>query len=393
MTARGFTPDEWTRINQLDPDDFGLPVRKNQTFVLGTFNLLKLGNDADDKKRWDFLSAICERFDFLAVQEVMDNLNGLRRLVRGLPSTYSVLVSDTTGQLPGDPGGHAERLAFLYRNDRVRLDQLASDITYDRTKVLRTLYENRTKWEAFFQRYDERVTKAEQEGRKKPSLSNYAHPAFLTFIRQPHCAAFTILDQNGDDLIPFLGVNAHLLWGKGKSERKREFEALLDWLIYRTKHWTRMVAYNMVLLGDLNLEFELASVKREEIDVRLRLLNEDFLTGSHAGSVNFPLLFVKPGQTMLYRTNARQNQTYDQIGFFIDGYEAYLPKQDDNLFAGELGSDGYDYGVFNFAEMFSEAVFDKPYSELTDDQQDEIFAKCKADVSDHMPAWVRIPIP
>ena len=146
MASGGFTPAEWNTINQLDPDDFDLPARRNDTFVFGTFNVLKLGDDADDEKRWDFLTTIVQRFDFLAIQEVTDRLDGLQRLHQGLSSAYSVLVSDTTGQFPGDPGGYAERLAFLYRNDRVRLDEVASDITYDRSIVLRMLYQNLKKW-------------------------------------------------------------------------------------------------------------------------------------------------------------------------------------------------------------------------------------------------------
>lgn len=79
--------------------------------------------------------------------------------------------------------------------------------------------------------------------------------------------------------------------------------------------------------------------------------------------------------------------------FFVDPIEQNLPLTSDNTTAGEQGTDGYDYGVFYFVNMFSKALFDKPFSEISTAQQDEIYNKCKADVSDYVPAWVRIVLP
>ena len=93
MAGDGFTDAQWDSINQLDPDNFGLPVRSNIIFTFGTFNMLKLGKANDDAKRWDFLTKICERFDFLAIQEIMDDLDGLQRLQQSLPNHFDVIVS------------------------------------------------------------------------------------------------------------------------------------------------------------------------------------------------------------------------------------------------------------------------------------------------------------
>ena len=84
MASKKFTASEWKKILALAEDsaeEFGLPARRSKSVVLGTFNIRKLG---EVKKRspgaWDFLAFLCRRFDFLAIQEVMDNLEGVRAL-------------------------------------------------------------------------------------------------------------------------------------------------------------------------------------------------------------------------------------------------------------------------------------------------------------------------
>ncbi len=391
--ATGFTDIQWAKIDALlesDPAKFQFPERRDNSLVIGTFNILKLGNATNNAKRWNFLRKICLSFDLLALQEIMDDLSGLERLKESLGRGYGLVVSDTTGTFPTDRG-NTERLAFLFRWTRVQRNDLASDITYDRSKVLQMLYEKRGTFEKWFDKYDERVKKAEAEGKKKPSLSKYSTPTFLTFIRQPHCAAFEILGVNDTKGPQLLTVNAHLLYGKGKGERKREFDALLDWLILRARQSERMYHKNILLLGDLNVEFNDTSRKRKEIDDKLRSLNKNELSDEQAAKVNFPLLTPHPERGQL-RSNARQDQTYDQIAFFAAEDED-LPIVDDNKIAGQNGPNGYDYGVFNFIELFSHALHNKPCHELSEAEQDELISRSNADVSDHMPAWVRLPIP
>ena len=401
MSAEGFSDADWTKINALDPNDFGLPKRGTNSAIIGTFNMLKLGDGSQDAKRWDFLSKIRARYDFLAIQEVLDDLSGLDRLMSRLPKHYEFLVSDTTGKFPGDRYGLTERLAFIYNPKRIRLDDLASDITYDRSWVLNQLNEDWTTWEKFFQKYNAELKKFDEGKRKqRPALGDYATPAFLTFIRQPHCAAFTILGKDNAPGIPFLAVNAHLLYGKGKTERKREFNALLNWLIYRSQEPERMYHTNMILLGDLNLEFTSAATKREEIDDRLRALNQEDLGSMEAATVNFPLLSVHPSRAnlpedeQLFRTNARTSQTYDQIGFFVAPNESRLPFPHHNANAGNNGPNGYDYGVFRFTDLIAKALHNRnTFAALTDAQQDALIPRAHADISDHLPAWTRIPLP
>lgn len=399
MTPARFTNTEWAAIEAVDPRQFGLPNRVRDSALVGTFNALKLGGADDDKKRWDYLTRVCQPFDLLAVQEVLDDLSGIRRLVDSLPD-HRLIVSDTTGKFPGARRGLTERLAFIYRPDRVRLDELASDITYDRSWVLESLQQHRADWNAFFDDLEERTAAWEADDRgTRPSVSNSTTPAFLTFIRQPHSVAFTLLNRAGGADVSFLAVNTHLLYGNHASERKREFEALLDWLIYRAQDARRMYHQNIALFGDLNLEFRDAGVKRGEIDDRLRELNEGALGSRNAALVNFPLLSIHPARRDLpareqqLRTNARSSQTYDQIAFFVNPDEFGLPLPADNETAGQNGPSGYDYGVFQFTDLAAAALHDgASYRSLSRSERSRLIRRVNSGFSDHLPAWVRIPL-
>ena len=390
----GFSQQEWnTAFSLIDSDGarFGFPERRNRSVIVGSFNTLKLGNAGDDKKRWDFFSLVCDRFDLLALQEVMDDLSGLNRLVAALDDDYQVLVSDATGAAPGDRGLR-ERLAFVYRDSRLSRDEVASDITYDRSRVVKSLYENRTKWIAWIENYTKRVEEAHAQNRRAPSLSKEALPEFLTFIRTPHCGAFTIRGRSGHTGIPFIAINAHTLYGNDPSERRGEFFALLEWLVSRAKRGDRLYHRNMILMADLNMEFDDVKTQRTTIDNRIRVLNKGRLSAAKAALVNFPYLSAHP-QKGLMTTNARKTQTYDHIAFFISPSEKNLPRVPENQNAGK-SVDGYDYGVVDFASLFAEVRFgDSNVENLTNRQATQLYKACKDDVSDHMPIWVRLPIP
>ena len=369
-----------------------MPVRRTGSVVLGSFNALKIGKATQSAKRWEFLTNIASRFDLLAVQEVMDELAGIRRLHESLGSGFKLVVSDTTGAFPGD-GGLRERLAFIYRPSRIELKELVSDITYDRSRVVGRLRDDIDIWSQFFNDIDEENEIRVQNGQAPKSLSKFAHPAFSTFIRTPHCAAFSIRAQRGSDPIEFLGLNAHALFGKSRDERAREFFALLEWIIRRAKSRDRMYFKNIVLMGDLNMDFDNAATQLSDIIRHLHDLNSTLLTGASAARANFPFLDIHPSQTNLFSTNARKNQTFDHVAFFIDRDERGLPTTDDNTSAGQNGLNDYDYGVFDFVELFSQVLHGVSFGALTAPQRDSLLSRTKADVSDHMPIWVRIPIP
>jgi hypothetical protein len=391
----GFSDQQWqaidTRLSQ-DPRRYGCPIRRNDSVVIGSFNALKLGKDDDNKKRWNFLKRFVSRYDLLAIQEVMDDLSGIRRLKKMLGSSFELIVSDTTGAIPGSRGLR-ERLAYLYRPERIELKELTSDITYDRSVVISTLKQDVDVWKTFFKDFDDNNRHREQQGKAKLGLSDVEHPKFLIFIRTPHCASFSIKGRGGASSVDFLAVNAHLLYGQSEEERTREFFALLEWLVRRAKQSKRMYYKNMILMGDLNMDFVSPDSRYSDIVKLLIELNSNLLTGQSAARVNFPFLDVHQGQTSLFNTNARKDETFDHVAFFIDKHEAGLPLDTQNQRAGQAGPNDYDYGVFDFSELFAQAIHGKSFFQLNKTQIKSIYSKSKADVSDHMPIWVRIPIP
>jgi endonuclease/exonuclease/phosphatase family metal-dependent hydrolase len=88
--------------------------------------------------------------------------------------------------------------------------------------------------------------------KKKPKFDL---PFFLSFIRQPFCVSFKIAGHPGTTPIRFMAVNAHLLFGTPKA-RKKEFQALMEWIICRVKENEKSYYPNFILLGDLNLDFD-----------------------------------------------------------------------------------------------------------------------------------------
>ncbi len=143
-----FTEAEWARANALLDSDsarFGLPARRDGSVVLASFNIRKLGQIKNRSAgAWAFLKRFCERCDLIAVQEVTDNLEGLAHLKGLLGELYGMVASDITGGVAGKPKGMTERLAFLFRWDRVERTEVASDITFDRSAILDTLYNERS---------------------------------------------------------------------------------------------------------------------------------------------------------------------------------------------------------------------------------------------------------
>lgn len=390
----GFTDARWQVINNKlsqDPARFGCPIRRHDSVVIGAFNALKLGKATNTAKRWDFLKRFVSRYDLLAVQEVMDDLAGIRRLQDELGPSFKLIVSDTTGATPGSLGLR-ERLAFFYRPERIELKELASDISYDRSFVLDSMKKDINKWKKFFKDFDDTNADRVANGKKKLGLNDVTHPGFVTFIRTPHCASFSIRSRGTANPIEFLGINAHLLFGADESERTREFFALLSWLVNRAKQAKRMYFKNMIVMGDLNMDFDDPEVRLSDITKLLLDLESNLLTGQTAARVNFPFLEPHPGQAHLFNTNARKNQTFDHVAFFVDKHETGLPLSDQNQNAGGDLND-FDYGVFDFVELFAQSVHNKGFSELTATQRNKLLSDTKADVSDHMPIWVRIPIP
>ena len=312
-----------------------------------------------------------------------DDLAGLRRLMTLLGPEFSLVVSDMTGAFPGDPGV-GERLGFIYRWNVVERMEVASDVTYDRSKVIDSIAGGYQRFTEDMSPYAKKLQEYDAGTRKtKPKLKLRS---FLSFIRQPFCVAFRIAGHPGTQPYEFMAVNAHLYFGNYISDRRLEFNALTEWIMSRLKANTRAYYPNFILLGDLNLDYDNPKTDRDRIERQIKSFNNE-LDGAN---VNFPFLDIHPNRDDIFRTNARLTETFDQIGLF--SRDPRLPAYADNATMGARPQ-GPDYGVFEFGNLFSEALLGRSYSELSRTEASDFVARFEHKVSDHMPLWLRLPLP
>jgi len=390
--AKPFTAKEWEGIRselRANPDAYGLPRREYGSVLLGSFNIRKLGDPRKrDAATWAFLADVCRRFDLLAVQEGLDDLRGITKLKEMMGPEFALAISDATGTLPGERGV-AERLAFIYNWNRVRRGEVASDISYDRSALLNAQLAHHRDIGQAFDKYFAELERLERGERKTKPV--FQAPAFfLSFIRTPYLVAFEVVGHPSSRTYRLMAINAHLIYGNSIDDRRQEFSALLRWIVARVAQGSAYYK-NFVLLGDLNLKFDDEQRDRQAIAKELKALGKE--VGDKVGVV-FPFLDPHPSQTDVFRTNARLDQTFDQIGLFY--LKKDLPR---HLQGRKMGDDtrlGPDYGMFNFVQLFSQVVRRKPFAHKPSSQrtaeEKAFLARFEHKVSDHMPIWVRLPL-
>lgn len=144
---------------------------------------------------------------------------------------------------------------------------------------------------------------------------------------------------------------------------------------------------SFILLGDLNLDFDDPEQDRPRIEAHIKTFNQGM---GKTANVNFPFIDVHPKQQQQFRTNARSSETFDQIALF--SRDPRFPTYKDNAVMGAQLR-GPDYGVFNFVELFREALGVPPLEKLSAGEKRSFFAKFEHEVSDHLPLWLRLPLP
>ena len=408
-----FTAAEWRTIRDrlnADPGRYGLPARVYGSAVLASANIRKLGaRSKRDDDTWQFLADVFRHFDLLAVQEVMEDMEGLRHLRDLMGDDFGLVVSDTTGSFPNE-GGLAERLAFLFNWSVVSRKEMVTDVTYDRSKVLDILFDNEqaiheavdkarldVNYLKDLKTYEEKLRKFEAEGGLKPTKPSLPvkMPVFLSFIRTPFAVMFEIRGHPGAEHYSFMAIDAHLYYGTYIEDRRQEFDALMAWIMGRVQEGGADGALNIVLLGDLNLDFDNPDNDRTRIVDLIDRLNK---AAGKQVEVYFPFLRPHPlrdNQQLIgrdglpLRSNARLSETFDQIGFFSRDPRL---KRLDNEKAG-LAERGPDFGVFDFVNLFSEALLGKAFADLSEPERKALIARFEHTVSDHMPVWFRIPLP
>jgi endonuclease/exonuclease/phosphatase family metal-dependent hydrolase len=190
----------------------GIPKRTPDHLLLATWNIANLGvQKRDDPQDYTLLAEIASWFDIVAIQEVNDNLTGLRALMAKLPGHYQTLFSEASG--------NQERVAFVY--DRRIVQQLE--------KVGRLS-----------------IPPAQLKNIKLPGST----VAFQGFDRGPYMAAFAA------GAFRFLLVSVHLYFGsEDKDDMDRRALETIAVARWADKRRTSKNAYvsDIIALGDFNL--------------------------------------------------------------------------------------------------------------------------------------------
>jgi len=148
-----------------------IPSRKhNENLIIATWNIRNFGK-TKTARAVKYIAEICKKFDIVAIQEVKDSLEGLKKLQLLLGPDYRFVFTD--------PAGNNERLVYMYDRRRVDFTGLASEIVID------------------------------PGDKKKPKVQ---------FHRTPFMASFRTANFD------FILVTVHIFYGKSKTIKFREDE-------------------------------------------------------------------------------------------------------------------------------------------------------------------------
>jgi endonuclease/exonuclease/phosphatase family metal-dependent hydrolase len=188
-----------------------IPEKAVDRMLLATWNVANLGVQERREKDYLLIAELVSWFDLVAMQEVNDDLSGLRAIQRHLPRSFRLLFSDA--------GGNNERLAFIYDSNKVALLEEVGEVAIPPTDI-----------------QDIRLPGIEE--------------GFEGFDRNPYLAGFR---RNS---FVFILVNVHLYFGS-ESTTSVERRSLETYAVARWADIRRQSPYaysrDIVALGDFNL--------------------------------------------------------------------------------------------------------------------------------------------
>lgn len=182
-----------------------LGLREPRSLVIGSWNLRAFDDGRPRRdESYHYIAEIIDKFDICAVQEIKEDLDPLRRLVRLLGPNWAYFVTDVT---EGGPGNR-ERQAFLYDTNKVRFRNLVGEVVLPE---------------------EERI-----EGRQ--------------IARTPFFASFQA------DWFRFTLVSVHIVYGGSSAADKALRAAEVDTLARKIAARAKAEDEVYVLIGDMNIE-------------------------------------------------------------------------------------------------------------------------------------------
>jgi endonuclease/exonuclease/phosphatase family metal-dependent hydrolase len=202
---------EALRSHRQEKPGRNIPEKAEDRILIATWNIANLG--AQDRREEDYrlIAELIRWFDLVALQEVKDDIRGLREIQKHLPASFRALFSDHAG--------NNERLAFLYDTDKVVSIEKVGEVA---------------------------IPPSQKRYVQLPGIQQ----KFRGFDRNPYLSAF----HAGSFL--FVLVNVHLYFGSeskiSMNRRSLENYAVARWADLRRKSknaYTR----DIIVLGDFNL--------------------------------------------------------------------------------------------------------------------------------------------
>jgi endonuclease/exonuclease/phosphatase family metal-dependent hydrolase len=235
----------------------GIPEKAVDTLLAATWNLTNFGVQLRTDDDLALMAEVIGWFDLVAIQEIADNLDDLRALMRYLPLTYHVVLSDTAG--------NDERAGFLYDSAKIERLEMAAEVA---------------------------VPPSDLPFIRMRNVSG----SFAGFDRNPYAAAFRAND------LEFIAVSVHLYFGGhayyDEDRRALEAFALARWADQRRKS-SGAYSQNILAMGDFNLP------KRDPANNVYRALLAKGL--------------VLPEHSTAMGSSLKNDMAYDQVAFHAGG--------------------------------------------------------------------------
>ncbi len=231
-----------------------IPVSSANNLLLATWNLANFGMQERTAEHLKLIAEMLMWFDLVALQEVNDDLSGLRALQKELPKHYKVIFTDASG--------NRERMCFLYNSKKVTTLEKVGEIA---------------------------VPAEDLDSIKLDGVIG----EFKGFSRSPFLATFKVKN------FEFALVNVHLYFGDEDEQSSMVRRTLEAFAVARWADLRRRSKYafttNIIALGDFNLP------KMEKGDVIYdALLSRGFELPEHTSKIC---------------SNIANDKHYDQITF------------------------------------------------------------------------------
>lgn len=242
-----------------------IPDKTDDHILIATWNIANFGLQQRRDEDYQLIAEIISWFDLVGIQELYDNLEGLRKVQDFLPDSYKVVFNDKAG--------NEERAGFVYDENKITTLEMVGEVA---------------------------VAPSQVKHIKLPGISR----KYEGFDRNPYFVSF----RAGE--FDFVIANVHLFFGDDtdadQQRRALEAYAVSRWADLRRDDAHRY-SDNFLVLGDFNLP------KYEPGDLIYEALRKRGLQ--------------RPEHSTKVGSNLSGDSHYDQILFFTgDTKDRYTGK-------------------------------------------------------------------